>query len=338
MVTSYPGHNLRFLVTGGSGFIGSAFVRNLLNNQLQTQPDSLIVLDSLTYAGNLRNLENVRSDSRLKFIKGDIQDKELVNSLVELSDVVFNFAAETHVDRSIRDSEAFFKTNVLGTAILAQACINSGGKKFIQVSTDEVYGSIKSGSWNENSILEPNSPYAGSKAAAEMLLRGLGKTHGLDYRITRCSNNYGNYQHPEKVIPHFIWKTLNGLDLPVYGDGENKREWIHVDDHCAAIELVAINGKSQTIYNIGGGFELTNIALAQKIIQISGNSSSRISFVQDRKNHDYRYSIDDSRIRNELGFTQKKNFEIELKNVFDWYVLNRGWLEEIYSHETSRTS
>jgi dTDP-glucose 4,6-dehydratase len=337
VVTSYPGHKLRFLVTGGSGFIGSAFVRNLLNNQLQTQPDSLIVLDSLTYAGNLRNLENVRSDSRLKFIEGDIQDKELVSSLVELSDVVFNFAAETHVDRSIRDSEAFFKTNVLGTAILAQACINSGGKKFIQVSTDEVYGSIKSGSWNENSILEPNSPYAGSKAAAEMLLRGLGKTHGLDYRITRCSNNYGNYQHPEKVIPHFIWKTLNGLDLPVYGDGENKREWIHVDDHCAAIELVAINGKSQTIYNIGGGFELTNIALAQKIIQISGNSSSRISFVQDRKNHDYRYSIDDSRIRNELGFTQKKNFEIELKNVFDWYVLNRGWLEEIYSHETSRT-
>lgn len=329
---------MRFLVTGGAGFIGSAFIRNLLNDNLNTRPESIIVLDSLTYAGTLRNLESVRNDTRLRFIKGDIGNKELVNSLVKLSDIVINFAAETHVDRSIKSSELFWKTNILGTAILSQACIDAGGKKFIQVSTDEVYGSIDSGAWDETSILEPNSPYAASKAAAEMLLRGLGKTHGLDYRITRCSNNYGIYQNPEKVIPHFIWRIIQGLDLPIYGNGQNRREWIHVDDHCVALELVAISGKSQTIYNIGGGFELTNIALAEKLIQISGTSKSKVSFVEDRKNHDYRYSINDARIRNELGFTPQKEFETELKKIFDWYTMNQDWLKASHSREKTLPS
>ena len=313
---------MRFLITGGAGFIGSAFIRNLLGHKLQSRPDSVIALDSLTYAGNLRNLESVLSDQRFEFVKGRIQDKDLVDTLVAKSDIIINFAAESHVDRSIENSEAFWETNVLGVAVLAQSCIDLGRKTLVQVSTDEVYGSISSGSWDEGSILEPNSPYAASKAAAEMIIRGLGRTHGLDYRISRCSNNYGPFQYPEKIIPYFISRILEGLDMPVYGNGLNKREWIHVDDHCAALDLIVSKGVSQEIYNVGGGFELTNIDLAQRLIQLSHGSKSKIEFVQDRKNHDYRYSIDDSKIRNELGYQPKKVFEIELKNVFDWYVQN----------------
>jgi dTDP-glucose 4,6-dehydratase len=313
---------VRFLITGGAGFIGSAFIRNLLGHKLQSRPDSVIALDSLTYAGNLRNLESVLSDQRFEFVKGRIQDKDLVDTLVAKSDIIINFAAESHVDRSIENSEAFWETNVLGVAVLAQSCIDLGRKTLVQVSTDEVYGSISSGSWDEGSILEPNSPYAASKAAAEMIIRGLGRTHGLDYRISRCSNNYGPFQYPEKIIPYFISRILEGLDMPVYGNGLNKREWIHVDDHCAALDLIVSKGVSQEIYNVGGGFELTNIDLAQRLIQLSHGSKSKIEFVQDRKNHDYRYSIDDSKIRNELGYQPKKVFEIELKNVFDWYVQN----------------
>jgi dTDP-glucose 4,6-dehydratase len=313
---------MRFLITGGAGFIGSAFIRNLLGHKLESRPDSVIALDSLTYAGNLRNLESVFSDQRFEFVKGRIQDKDLVDTLVAKSDIIINFAAESHVDKSIENSEAFWQTNVLGVTVLAQSCIDLGGKTLLQVSTDEVYGSIVSGSWDEYSILEPNSPYAASKAAAEMIIRGLGRTHGLDYRISRCSNNYGPFQYPEKIIPYFISRILAGLDLPVYGNGLNKREWIHVDDHCAALDLVVKKGASQEIYNIGGGFELSNIDLAEKLIWLSGDSKSKIDFVDDRKNHDFRYSIDDSKIRKELGYSPKKDFEIELIKVFDWYVQN----------------
>ena len=317
---------VRFLVTGGAGFIGSAFIRNLLNHNLDIHPEEVIALDSLTYAGNLRNLEPIQSDGRFKFVKGNIQDKGLVDSLVANSDVVVNFAAESHVDRSIDDPEAFIQTNVFGATVLAQSCIDAGGKRFVQVSTDEVYGSLDFGSWDENSILEPNSPYAASKAAAELLIRGLGRTHDLDYRITRCSNNYGPFQYPEKIIPFFIWRILNDLDLPVYGDGQNMREWIHVDDHCAALALVAIHGKPQEIYNIGGGFELSNISLAKKLLDLSDSSKSQIRFVEDRKNHDFRYSINDAKIRSTLGYSSKINFESELEKVFDWYVQNSDWL------------
>lgn len=313
---------MRFLITGGAGFIGSAFIRNLLAHKLLSRPESVIALDSLTYAGSLRNLESVLSDQRFEFVKGRIQDKDLVNSLVAKTDIIVNFAAESHVDKSIENSEVFWQTNVMGTAVLAQSCIDLGRKTLVQVSTDEVYGSIISGSWDESSILEPNSPYAASKAAAEMIIRGLGRTHGLDYRISRCSNNYGPFQYPEKIIPYFISRILEDQDLPVYGNGLNKREWIHVDDHCAALDLIITKGLPQEIYNVGGGFELTNIDLAERLISLSHGSRSKIEFVDDRKNHDYRYSVNDSKIRNDLGYSPKRVFDIELKNVFDWYAQN----------------
>lgn len=318
---------MRFLVTGGAGFIGSNFIRNLLLDRLESKPTSIVALDSLTYAGKLENLKDVWQDSRLTFVKGDIRDRKLVNSLVENSDIIFNFAAESHVDRSIHDAQEFLATNVMGTAVIAQSCIDFGNKRLIQVSTDEVYGSIASGSWDENAILEPNSPYAASKAAAELMLRGIGKTHGLDYRITRSSNNYGPNQHLEKVIPYFISKLLKEEDLPIYGDGSNRREWVHVDDHCKGIELVALYGKTQEVYNIGGGFELTNLSLAELLMGLSGLSNSKIVFIQDRKNHDYRYSINDFKIRRQLGYAPQKEFVYELARVFDWYRKNQDQLD-----------
>ena len=324
---------MRFLITGGAGFIGSAFIRNLLGHKLESRPDSVIALDSLTYAGNLRNLESVLPDQRFEFVKGRIQDKDLVDTLVAKSDIIINFAAESHVDKSIENSEAFWQTNVFGATVLAQSCIDLGGKTLLQVSTDEVYGSIVSGSWDEYSILEPNSPYAASKAAAEMIIRGLGRTHGLDYRISRCSNNYGPFQYPEKIIPYFISRILAGLDLPVYGNGLNKREWIHVDDHCSALDLIILKGASQEIYNIGGGFEITNIDLAERLIHLSYGSESKVEFVEDRKNHDFRYSINDSKIREELGYSPKKFFDDELKNVFDWYVQNINYFSTLAKNE-----
>ena len=316
---------MRFLVTGGAGFIGSAFIRNLLLNKLISRPSEVVALDSLTYAGNRRNLSSVWEDERLTFVHGDIRDRNLVDSLVKESDVVFNFAAESHVDRSIEDSGSFITTNIIGTAVLAQSCIDNGYKRLIQISTDEVYGSIESGSWTEDSLLEPNSPYAASKAAAEMLLRGLGKTHGLDYRITRCANNYGPYQFPEKLIPNFIWRLLNDLDLPIYGTGENIREWIHVDDHCRAIELVAFNGKPQEIYNIGGETAINNKSLALNLVELFQETKSQLIFVQDRKNHDFRYSLHDSKIRQELAYTPQKKFFQEIAGVVDWYKKNSDW-------------
>ena len=312
-------------MTGGAGFIGSAFIRNVLQNKLVSRPSSVIALDSLTYAGNERNLLKVREDDRFDFVHGDIRDRNLVNSLVKESDIVFNFAAESHVDRSIEDSDSFITTNVLGTAVLAQSCIENGNKRLIQISTDEVYGSIESGSWSEESLLEPNSPYAASKAAAEMLLRGLGKTHGLDYRITRCANNYGPHQFPEKLIPNFIWRLMNGLDLPVYGTGENIREWIHVDDHCRAVELVALKGMPQEIYNIGGEIAIKNRTLALNLIELFQGTTSKLIFVQDRKNHDYRYSLDDSKISHKLNYSPQRRFVEEIAAVVDWYKTNSDW-------------
>ncbi len=318
-------------MTGGAGFIGSAFIRNVLQSKLVSTPSAVIVLDSLTYAGNRRNLSQVSEDNRLHFIHGDIRDRNLVNSLVKESDIVFNFAAESHVDRSIEDSDSFITTNVIGTAVLAQSCIENGNKRLIQISTDEVYGSIEAGSWNEESLLEPNSPYSASKAAAEMLLRGLGKTHGLDYRITRCANNYGPYQFPEKLIPNFIWRLMKGLDLPVYGSGENIREWIHVDDHCRAIELVALNGRPQQIYNIGGEIAINNRTIALNLVELFPGTKSKLIFVQDRKNHDFRYALQDSKIRHELNYTPQRRFVEEIASVVDWYKTNSDWFFDSFS-------
>ena len=319
---------MRFLVTGGAGFIGSNFIRNLLSGSLESKPTSIVALDSLTYAGNLENLKDVWQDSRLSFVRGDIRDKKLVNSLVENSDIVFNFAAESHVDRSIQNAQEFLTTNVMGTAVIAQSCIDFGNKILIQVSTDEVYGSIESGSWDENAILEPNSPYAASKAAAEMILRGLGRTHDLDYRVTRCSNNFGPYQHQEKLIPNFVWRLMHGLDLPLYGRGDNVRDWIHVDDHCRAIDMVSLYAEPQETYNVGGANEISNNSLAQLLLNQFGHSRSKIVYVSDRKNHDFRYALDTGKIAQSLGFEPKIDFEEGLSNVVDWYKSNPWWFKE----------
>jgi dTDP-glucose 4,6-dehydratase len=282
-------------------------------------------LDNLTYAGNLKNLEPVASSNRFEFIQGDIRDESTVNSLVPNIDVLINFAAQSHVDRSISNPSDFIETNVVGTSTLVMAAVKSNIKKYIQVSTDEVYGSIESGSWSEDFQLLPNSPYAASKAAADLVVRGIGNTHNLNYNITRCSNNYGPYQFPEKIVPLFITNLIDKKSIPIYGDGNNVREWIHVDDHCAAINLVIEKGIPREIYNVGGGTEKTNLELTRQILDEFNVSENFIKFIEDRKNHDRRYSIDDSKIRNTLGFKPMRSFESGLKMTISWYRENENW-------------
>lgn len=313
---------MRFLVTGGAGFIGSAYVRNLLQGNLHSLPTKVTVLDKLTYAGSTRNLLDVINDGRLTFIHGDICDQLLVDSLTQDVDVIVNFAAESHVDRSIKDAKDFLYSNTLGAGILAQSAVNNGVKTFIQISTDEVYGSIDSGSWDETFPLEPNSPYAASKASAEIVIRGIGKTHELDYRITRCANNYGTHQFPEKLIPGSIVKLLKGDNISIYGNGQNVREWIHVDDHCRAIDLVLHKGGFQETYNIGGNESFSNLEVARLIVDIMNLDESRIKFVEDRKQHDFRYSVDDTKIKSKLGFSQTHTLVGNLPSLVGWYREN----------------
>lgn len=319
------GIEMRFLVTGGAGFIGSNFIRNLLFDKLESKPTSIVALDALTYAGNIENLKDVWQNHRFNFVHGDIRDKNLVKSLVRNSDIIFNFAAESHVDRSIQNAQEFLTTNVFGTATIAESCIDFGDKQLVHISTDEVYGSIGSGSWDEGSLLEPNSPYAASKAAAEMILRGLGRTHNLNYKVTRCSNNFGPFQHREKFIPNLIWRLMNNLELQVYGNGKNVRDWIYVDDHCRAIDQVALYGKPQEIYNIGGKAEMTNNALVQHLLSLFGNTESKVVYVPDRKNHDLRYSLRTDKITGELGFVPQINFIDGLRQTIAWYRANSEW-------------
>jgi dTDP-glucose 4,6-dehydratase len=314
---------VRILVTGGAGFIGSNFVRRILDGTFSGF-SKVSVLDKLTYAGTLTNLANLPSDS-FEFIKGDICDAELVGKLVKDHDFVVNFAAESHVDRSIYGAKDFVVTNVLGTMTLLDAVRASNVKTYLQVSTDEVYGSITSGSWPETDPLLPNSPYAASKAAADLICRSYFKTHSLDIRITRCSNNYGRNQFPEKVIPLFITNLIDNERIPVYGTGQNVRDWLHVDDHCEGIYLVLTKGKSGEIYNIGGGTELTNMELTQEILNLMGKNESSIKFVEDRKAHDLRYSVDIRKISIELGYKPKVNWETGLKETVDWYLTNEAW-------------
>jgi len=308
---------MRVLVTGGAGFIGSNFVEMALTDQFP-QISSVLVLDKLTYAGKLSNLSAVTDNLNFEFIQGDICDVDLVNSLATKVDAIINFAAESHVDRSIEDSFEFIRTNVLGTQVLLDAAKNQRVDKFVQVSTDEVYGSILEGSWDENQPLLPNSPYSASKAAADLIARAYFVTHGLNVNITRCSNNFGPKQDVEKLIPHFISKLNKNEWVPVYGDGMNIRDWLFVNDHCRGIYLALVKGLPGEIYNIGGGMELTNIALTNKILEIMEKSESLIKYVDDRLGHDQRYSVDSKKIA-KLGFIPSDSFEENLISTIDWY-------------------
>ncbi|MGH3777387.1 MAG: dTDP-glucose 4,6-dehydratase [Pseudonocardiaceae bacterium] len=321
---------MRLLVTGGAGFIGSTFVRRVLSGALPSLAGAdVVVLDKLTYAGNAENLAPVAADPALHFVKGDITEGLLVADLMVGVDAVVHFAAESHVDRSILGADPFVVTNVVGTHTLLQAALEAGVSRFVHVSTDEVYGSIESGSWPEDHPLEPNSPYSASKAGADLLARAYARTHGMDVRITRCSNNYGPYQYPEKVIPLFVTNLLDGLPVPLYGDGLNVRDWLHVDDHCDGIALVLERGRPGEIYNIGGGIELTNTELTGLLLEATGADWSSVRPVADRKAHDRRYSVDWTKIRTQLGYRPRVDFTHGLADTVRWYAEHRDWWEPL---------
>jgi dTDP-glucose 4,6-dehydratase len=316
---------MRYFVTGGAGFIGSNYVRGLLDGRWGDSVDGVTVFDAFTYAGNLHNLDPVAHDPRLTVVKGDIRNQPEILPALENHDVIVHFAAESHVDRSIESSSVFISTNVLGTQQLLESAMKSGVATFLHVSTDEVYGSIDVGSWDENEPLLPNSPYAASKASSDLIARSYFRTHGLDVRITRCSNNFGPYQFPEKVIPLFITNLIEGRKVPLYGDGKNVRDWLHVNDHCRGIDLVVRGGRAGEIYNIGGGTELTNRELTSMLLEKFGFGEEKIDRVADRLGHDRRYSVDWSKINSELGYTPLESLESSLDSIVDWYKSNPGW-------------
>ena len=322
---------MKILVTGGAGFIGSNFVKYILAKY----PNYKIVnLDKLTYAGNLDNLSDVEDNPNYQFIKGDICDQKLVERIVEDKiDVITNFAAETHVDRSIYDPKIFVKTNVLGTQVLLESALKFKIDKFIQISTDEVYGTLTEGFFTESSPLLPNSPYSASKASSDLLVRSYFKTFGLPALITRSTNNYGPYQFPEKLIPLFITNALSGQELPLYGDGLYVRDWLYVEDHCKALDLVLHKGKIGEIYNISASHEKTNLEITELILKRLNQPKSLIKHVKDRPAHDRRYALDSFKIRNELGFRPDASFEEGLSKTVDWYIANQKWWQKIKSGE-----
>lgn len=321
---------MKILVTGGAGFIGSNFILYMMRQHPQ---DEIINLDALTYAGNLENLKSVENEQNYSFAHGDIADKGKVNEVFKSGiDVVVNFAAESHVDRSILEPEAFVYANVLGTQVLLDAAKKFGITKFVQVSTDEVYGSLgETGLFSETTPLSPNSPYSASKAGGDLLVRAYHETFGLPVNITRCSNNYGPYQFPEKLIPLMISRALNDESLPIYGDGLNIRDWLYVEDHCSAIDLVIRQGHIGEVYNIGGNNERTNIHIVQTILKELGKPESLIRYVEDRPGHDRRYGIDPTKITEELCWKPKYNFETGIKETIQWYLNNREWWTRIQS-------
>jgi len=321
---------MKLLVTGGAGFIGSHYVRTLLSGAWGlAEPDEVVMLDAFTYAGNRENLAPVADDPRLRIVEGDILDRDLVDKLMGEVDAVVHFAAESHVDRSILGARDFVMTNVVGTQTLLDAALTVGIDKFVHVSTDEVYGSIDEGSWDEQEPLLPNSPYSASKASSDLLARAYHRTHGVPVCITRCSNNYGPYQFPEKVIPLFVTNLIDGKNVPLYGEGTNVRDWLHVDDHCRGIHLVLTKGRVGETYNIGGGTELTNKELTGLLLEATDADWERVDRVQDRLGHDLRYSVDISKITAELGYTPQVPFEQGLADTVAWYRENRDWWEPL---------
>lgn len=321
------------LVTGGAGFIGSNFVRHMLRHH----PDVLVVnLDKLTYAGNLENLEDVEGNPNYRFVKGDICDRPLVEDVLKkyAIDSIVHLAAESHVDRSILGSAQFIQTNVVGTHVLLDAAKDYGVQRFVHVSTDEVYGSLgPTGKFTEETPLHPNSPYSASKAASDLLALAYQHTHGVPVIVTRCSNNYGPYQFPEKLIPLMIVHALSDKPLPVYGDGMNVRDWLHVEDHCAALDLVLQKGKIGEVYNIGGNNEWHNIDIVRLILKLLNKPEGLIAFVKDRPGHDRRYAIDASKIMRETGWTPRRTFEEGLRETVEWYLTHQSWWKRVMTGE-----
>ena len=327
---------MKLLITGGAGFIGSNFVRHIFKKYPQYK---IINLDKLTYAGNLDNLKDIADNAgdgkKYSFVRGDISDKAAVESILKDGvDAVINFAAESHVDRSIDDSRIFVDTNVLGTQVLLDAALKFKVNRYVQISTDEVYGSLgPTGKFSETTPLAPNSPYSASKTSADLFVRAFYETYGLNTIITRCSNNYGPYQFPEKLIPLFITNAFSDQELPLYGDGMNIRDWIYVTDHCKAIDLVLHQGKPGQVYNIGGNEEKDNTEITKTILKALEKPESLIKYVKDRPGHDRRYAIDDSKIKNELGWSQEYDFETGMNQTVKWYIDNKDWWERIKTGE-----
>lgn len=326
---------MKLLITGGAGFIGSNFIRYMIPRYPQYQ---IINLDLLTYAGNLENLNEIENHSNYQFIRGDICNRKLLEELVsgknaqhaglppEPVDVIVNFAAESHVDRSIANSDPFIRTNVTGTQVLLEIARKYGVRKYVQISTDEVYGSLgKTGCFTEDTSLDPNSPYSASKAGADLLVRAYHKTYGLSVNILRSSNNYGAYQFPDKLIPLMITNALMEKELPVYGDGSHVRDWLHVEDHCSAMDLVIHKGISGEIYNVGGNNEKTNLEVIKMVLDLLDKPENLIRFVQDRPGHDWRYAMDFNKIRTQLGWTPSYTFEKGIKETVNWYIINQDW-------------
>ena len=323
---------MKILVTGGAGFIGSNYIHYILDNYPN---DKVVNLDALTYAGNLENLKDIEDNSNYKFVHGDIMDGVLVNELVKDVDVVVHFAAESHVDRSIKDSAAFVRTNINGTLILLEAAKNNGNTRFHHISTDEVYGSLGKAdpAFNENTNYDPRSPYSASKASSDHLVRSYFHTHGLPITVSNCSNNYGPYQFPEKLIPLFVTNLMDNKKIPVYGTGENIRDWLHVSDHCRAIDKIVRDGKIGETYCIGGNAEKTNIEITNIILDAMNKDQNMIEYVEDRKGHDKRYAINFDKIKKELDWSPSVTFEQGIADTIKWYQNNEQWWRNIHSGE-----
>ncbi len=320
---------MRLLVTGGAGFIGSNFIRFMLHKHPAW---SIVNLDKLTYAGNLDNLRDVEKNPRYKFVKGDICDRRIVGSLAQKTDVIINFAAETHVDRSIQEPGGFVQTNVYGTYVLLEAARKFKHKKYLQISTDEVYGSIDKGSFNEKSQLHPNSPYSAAKASADLMVLSYFRTFGLPVLITRCTNNYGSYQYPEKLISLSITNVLEGKPIFLYGDGMNVRDWIYVEDHCAGVDFILQKGKPGEIYNLGGGQEMSNLDISREILRQLARPEKTIQYIKDRPGHDRRYSLDCSKVK-KIGFKPRYSFSESIALTVEWYKQETAWWKKIKSGE-----